>query len=242
MKEIDFKKYRTAWKSEQGFEKNTLSEADIQGFLKKKSKEINKLLKRGLLLDIALKSTIGVSFIVLSVLFFSSMKVVAMSSLMVAGIIIAISFQGRMLKKIPYVDYAEDNLRKVLENTISFYKDKFLRSLYIGALSNPLLIFSGSLYYYYFKYGEVGPFEIDDYVVFGILIITGFILGAFPQIKQHNFQIRQLELCLTEIDENTMTELTIKRQNYKKIQLFLIYLLAVVCGFLVLAFIFTRTW
>ena len=37
-----------AWKSEQGFEKNTLTEADIQGFLKKKSKEINNLFKKSI--------------------------------------------------------------------------------------------------------------------------------------------------------------------------------------------------
>lgn len=238
---MDIEKYKAAWKSEQSFEKNTLSEADIQNFMKKRSKEINKLFKKGLLLDMVLKSTIGVSFIVLSVLYFSSMKVLIISSLLFAGIIIAIFFQGSMLRKIPYVDYVADNLRKVLENTINFYKNKYLRSLYVGALSSPLFIISGMLYYFYFKYGEIRSFEMDDYFVFGVTIILGFILGLYTQLKLHNFYVRQLELSLTEIDENTITELTIKRQNYKKRQLFLIFLLALICGFLVLAFILART-
>ncbi len=238
---MDIEKYKAAWKSEQSFEKNTLSEADIQHFMKKRSKEINKLFKKGLLLDMVLKSTIGVSFIVLSVLLFSSMKVLVICSLMFAGIIIAIFFQGSMLRKIPYVDYAADNLRKVLEDTINFYKNKYLRSLYVSALSNPLFIISGMLYYFYYKYGEVRPLEMDDYFVFGITIILGFLLGAYAQLKQHNFHIRQLELSLTEIDETTITELTIKRQKYKKRQLFLIFLLALICGFLILAFILART-
>ena len=46
-----------AWKSEQGFEKNTLTEADIQGFLKKKSKEINNLFKKSLIIDVVLNSS-----------------------------------------------------------------------------------------------------------------------------------------------------------------------------------------
>jgi hypothetical protein len=146
-----------------------------------------------------------------------------------------------MLKKIPYVDYAIDNLRKVLENTINFYKNKYHRSLYVGALSNPLFIISGLLYYFYFKYGEVRPLEMDDYFVFGITIILGFLLGAYAQLKQYNFHIRQLEHSLIEIDETTITDLTIKRQNDKKRQLFLIFLLALVCGFLVLAFILALT-
>lgn len=239
---MDFDQYKAAWKSDQGFEKNTLSEADIQGFLKSKSKEIYKLFRKGLIFDIALKSVIGASFIVLVVLFFSSLKVVLTSSFIFAGITFAISIQGRMLKKIPIPDYAEDNLRKVLERTIGFYKDKYIRSLLLAALSNSLFIISGMLFYFYFKYGEVRPFETDDYFVFGFTIIVSFILGAYAQIKLHNFQIRQLELCLTEIDENTINELTIKNQKARRRKLFLIFLLAIICGLLVLAFLLTRTY
>ena len=238
---MDFDKYKSAWKSEQGFEKNTLTEADIQGFLKRRSKEINQLFKKGLIFDILLKSVIGASFIVLSIMFFSSMKVVVLSSLIIAGIITAIIFQARILKKIPYADYAENNLRKVLEGAISFYKNKYIRSLYVAALSNSLLIISGMLYYFYFKYGELRPFETDDYMVIGIVIIISFVIGFYMQIKLHNFHIRQLEHCLMEIDENLINEQTIKRQNNRRRQLFLIFLLAVICGLLILAFILSRT-
>ena len=117
-----------------------------------------------------------------------------------------------------------------------------LNSLYVGALSNSLFIISASFYYYYFKYGEVRPFGIDDYLVFSIIIIIGFVLGAFAQIKHQNFQIQQLEHSLTEIDENTINELSIKNQNNRRRQLFMIYLLAIICGLLVLAFILTRIW
>ncbi len=240
MEEIDFNKYRAAWKSEQSFEKKSLSEAAIQGFLKKKSKEINKLFKRGLIFDIVLKSILGVSFIILSFLMYNSLNIVIISSFMGAGMMLAISFQAAMLKKIPMADYTTDNLRTILENKINFYTEKYLKSLYVGALSNSLFIISASLYYYYFKYGELRPFGIDDCLVFGIIIIIGFVLGAFAQIKHHNFQIQQLQHSLTEIDENTINVGTIKNQNNRRRQLFLIYLLAIICGLLVLAFILTR--
>ncbi len=48
------------------------------------------------------------------------------------------------------------------------------------------------------------------------LFIIGFALGAFAQIAQHNFQVKQLESCLQEIDEDTMTTLTIREQRNKK--------------------------
>ena len=169
------------------------------------------------------------------------MKVVIISPVIIAGIAFVISFQGRMLKKIPKANYAEDNLRKVLGKTIGFYKDKYIRSLYVTALSYSLFIISGTLFYFYFKYGEVRPFETDDYFVYGITIILGFALGAYAQIKLHNFQIRQLKLCLNEIDENTINGLTVKNQKAKRRQIFLVFLLAIICGLLILAFILSRT-
>jgi len=241
MKEIDFNKYKAAWKSEQGFEKNTLSEDDIQGFLNKKSKEINNLYERSLIIDVVLKSIIGGSFIVLFFLYYPSINVVIISSFLLAGIIIAISFQVRILKKIPNKDYSKDNLRVLLESKIKFYSKKYFNSLYVSALSSSLFIISGMLYYYYFKYGEVRPFDMVDYFVLGFFVMVGFIFAAFVQIKHHNFQIRQLEICLTEIDENTINGLTIKSQNAKRRQLFLVFLLALICGLLVLAFLLTRT-
>ena len=148
MKEMDLDKYKAAWKSEQGFEKSTLTEADIQGFLKKKSKEINNLFKKSLIIDVVLKSFIGSSFIILVLLFHSSINVVIISSILLAGIILAISFQVSIFKKIPHTDYAKDNLRAVLAGKINFYSKKYFNSLYVGALSSSLFIISGMLYYY----------------------------------------------------------------------------------------------
>ena len=239
MEEIDLNKYRTAWKAEQNFEKAPLSEADVQGFLKKKSKDINKLFRGSLIIDIVLKSVIGISFLVLSFLFHSSPEVAVFIAFMIAGIFIAILFQLRMLKKITGTDYSADSLRKILESKISFYTKKYFKSIYISALSNSLIFISGILYYFSFKYGEIRSLTAGDYLVLGIFLIAGFILGAYIQIKNHNFQIRQLESCLTEIDENTMSELTIKKEKNRKLYIFIAALLAIICGLLILAYITT---
>jgi hypothetical protein len=240
MKEIDFNKYKAAWKSEQGFDKNTLSEEDIRRFLKNKSKEINSLFKKSLVIDIVFKSIIGGSFIVLLFLYYPGQNVVFISSILLAGIILAILYQIGIFKKIPYADYANNNLRKVLESKVDFYTKKYFHSLYVAALSNSLFIVSGMLYYYYFKYGGIKPFDMVDYFVLGIFILAGFILAAFIQVKHHNFHIRQLELCLSEIDENTFSRLILKTRKNKRRQIFLVFLLALICGVLLFAFFLTR--
>ena len=153
----------------------------------------------------------------------------------------AISYQIGIYKKIPYADYAKNNLREVLESKINFYTKKYFNSLYVAALSNSLFIVSGMLYYYHYKYGEIKPFDLVDYLVLGMFTLAGFMFAAFIQVKHHNFQIRQLELCLTEIDENTFNHLTVKTRKNKRRQLFLVFLLALICGVLLLAFFLTRT-
>ena len=148
----------------------------------------------------------------------------------------AVSYQVSMFHKIPRSDYSTDNLRTILESKISYYTKKYFRSLYVSALSNSLFFISGILYYFHFKYGEIRSMGMQDYLVLGILVIVGFILGAFTQIRYHNFQIRQLEQCLTEIDENTFSELTVKKARNRRIYQLLMALLAIICGLLVLAY------
>jgi hypothetical protein len=96
------------------------------------------------------------------------------------------------------------------------------------------------IYYFYFKYGEIRPFQWDDYLVFSLTMLIGFGLGVTVQIAQYRFQIRQLESCLQEIDEETMTTFTIREQRNKKRRLVLIFVLALVCGLLLLGFFIFR--
>lgn len=240
MKAIDIDKYRAAWKSETGFEEKMLSEGDIQGFLKKKSREINKLFRKGLLFDIVFKSILGVSFIFLSILFSGNIGVIAFIIAMITCIVLSIIFQRNILKKIPSADLARENLRILLEKKIGFYREKYLRSLYIGALSSPLFVISGMLYYFHFKYGAVRPLDTDDYFVLGLAIVISFVMGAYLQVKQHDFQIRQLEQCLSQIDEHTLNQLTLKEQRIRRRNRILMFILAIICGLLVLAYFLAR--
>jgi hypothetical protein len=110
----------------------------------------------------------------------------------------------------------------------------------VGAVSNALIILSGILYYFFFKYGEIRPFQWDDYLVFSLTMLIGFGLGAAVQIAQHRFQIKQLESCLQEIDEDAISTLTLREQRNKRKRMILAFLLALVCGLLLLSYFIFR--
>ncbi|MDF1575355.1 MAG: hypothetical protein P1P86_09215 [Bacteroidales bacterium] len=236
MKSIDLEAIKTTWKGEKGFEVRRLSETDIENYLGKRSRDISQLFRKGLIIDLFLKSLIGLSLAGILILFHTNLKVVLMSSAILLGTIWTIRYQWKMIGKIPKAEASDPVIRTTLMNKLDYYHQRFIKSLYVGALSNALIILSGMLYYFYFKYGGMRPFTWDDYLVFGSTIILGYALGAYVQIAHYNFQIIQLESCLQEIDEEAITTRTIRDQRNKKRRLTLIFALALICGLLLLAY------
>jgi len=239
MRSIDLDALKAAWKNEESFEDQRLSEIDIENFLSSKSKDMSRLFRRGLIFDIVLKSLIGISLIGAFFLLKTNQPLMLISSILML-ILWAIRYQWLMIARIPKSTVSDPVIRTSLENKVKFYRQHFKKSLYVGALSNSLFILSGMLYYFYFKYGEIRPFAWDDYLVFGVTIILGFALGVYIQITQHSFQVKQLEDCLQDIDEDAMTTLTLRDQRNKRRRMIFIILLALICGLLLLAFFIFR--
>ena len=237
---MDLEHMKTAWKNEKSFEDKSLTEADIDAFLHNKSRDISRLFKVGLIFDIVYKAIIGISFLVILLLLSANQSIVLMVAAILLGLIWAIIYQWRLIKRVPGTGAADPVIRTSLENKVLFYHEHYIKSLYVGAFSNSLIILSGALYYFYFKYGEVRPFQWDDYLVFAVAIVIGFFVSAIAQRSQFNFQIKQLESCLQEIDEDAMTTQTIREQQNKRKQMIGILLLAIFLGILVLAFLIFR--
>lgn len=237
MKAPDIDSLKSAWKREKGFDSPSLSESDIEKFLQKKSKGITHTFKTGLTLDVILKSLIGISLIGLAILFAGNPRISLYMFALLALILWSLWYQVRMYRNIPSDESSEPVVRRSLENRIHFYHKKYVKSLYIGALSNALIFVSGSLYYFYFKYGEIRALDLTDYLVFGGATLIAFIVGAAANLGQMNFQVKQLESCLQEIDEDSLSELTLKEHKNKKRRLFFISLLALICGLLLLAYL-----
>jgi len=240
MKSIDLDTIKAAWKKESAFENKNLSKAEIENFLSGKSKDISLLFRKGLSFDIVLKSILGVCFLGIIILFKNNLPVILISLAILMGILWTIRYQWLMIGKIPEASIGDRTIRSTLENKVSFYRQRYTKSLYVGALSNSLLVLAGMIYYFYFKYGEIRPFLWDDYLVSSIAILLSFAIGAMTQIKQSSFQIKQLEGCLQEIDEDAISTLTLRDQRNKKRRMLLIFLLALICGLFVLTFLIFR--
>lgn len=240
MTKISLETYRSAWKNESAFENRKLSEREIQQFLKSKSKKIENLFTTGIIMSLIYKFLLSVSFIAFIYVFRPSHAWLYTSLALVGVCILSIVYLLYVIKKIPNKIILDLDFKSILSRSIKFYHRVFKKAIFVSALSNPLFIIAGSLYYFYFKYGEVRPFALDDWLVFSIFIVISFAFGAVMQLAQYNFQIGQMEASLKEINEETITKLNLKLQKNKRIRVLIIFSLAVILGVLVLSYLLIR--
>ena len=237
MKNVDLEKYKSVWKNERSFDERKLSENEILKFMKSSSKSIVSLFKRGLIFDIIFKIALLVSLVFLFFIIPNQNSFKYLSIFIILIDIIGIVYQMNVLNTILHNNKESQSVADKLHDYIDFYHNRYIKSIYIGALSSSLLFLTGSIYYFYFKYQELPKFEIDDFVVLSIGIFLSYGLSAFVQLKQNNFRIKQLEKSLKEIDENTFTEQVAESYKSRRIRNILFISILLCIGLLLLIFL-----
>ena len=237
MNESDLEKYKTAWKEEKSFNRQTLSDSDIRTYLLKRSKGLINFFKTGLVFDIVLKIFLGISFGFLIILFQGNIYVIALCLASIIVMLYLIWLNYKIYRIIPgQEDYAGD-IRYFLKTRIDFYRTKYIKTVYGFAISYPFIFLSGMLFYFNIKYGAVRTLDGTDIIVFTLLGLASFVFGAVVHILQYGFQIGQMEECLRELDENGLDELTMMKHKKKRRSVILIFIVALVTGLLLLGFL-----
>lgn len=212
MEDLDLIKYQLAWKKEKSFQAEKLSEIEIHNFIKSASK-ISGQYRRSLLFDIVFKTILLVSFIVIIILLKNQSIAILASTFFIFIAAFGIIWQSKVYKRVDKINITEEQLKDLLKAYIKFYNRHYVKSIFVSALSSTLFFLSGSTYYLHFKYKQIPTIELDDFIVLTVGIIVSYGVSAFAQIKQNEFQIKELESCLVEIEENTIDASSIK--NYK---------------------------
>ncbi len=236
MENLDLNKYRLAWKNEKTFQAEKLSEIEIYDFMKSASKIVGQY-KRSLLFDIVYKGILLVSFFILILLLKNQSIAILTISFFIFIAIFGIVWQLKVYKNSDRINNTKENLKDLLRKYIAYYNEQYIKSIFVSALSSTLFFLSGSLFYLHFKYDQIPSFELDDFIVLTIGIILSYSLSAFTQIKQNNYQIKQLERCLVEIEDNTINASSIKKYKTKRIKNIVIIGIALIIGVILLLFL-----
>ena len=209
----DLNKYKLAWKTEKSFQDEKLSENEIQNFMTSASKIMGQY-RWSLVFDVVLKSVLLISFFLLIFLLKNQFTAIFANTLFILITAFGIIWQIKVYKKVDTISDSKVHLKDLLKSYIDFYTGEYIKSIHVSAMSSTLFFLSGSLFYLHFKYEQIPTFEWDDFIVLSLGIILSYGISAFAQIKQNDHQIKQLESCLVEIEENTIKTSAIKK--YKK--------------------------
>ena len=240
MQYAELEKYKKAWKNEQVFKEQSLPETDIYNFMKSEPKNINQLFRKGIMFDIILKLVLMTALLMLGCLVRIQVPYVFISVFLLIMVIAAIVMQLGILRKIPDTNLGELNLLELLRKYIDFYNSKYINSIFNSAISAPLLLITGSLFYFIIKYHIIRHLNTDDIVVLGIGLVLSYFLSLITQLRYNNFRIRQLESILHEIEESKLTGTSFLLYKNKHMKKILLVSVALVTGIITLIFLIFR--
>ena len=240
MNEFDLERYKAAWKGESRFGRQALSAQEIKAVLKRESRTVTRQFRTGLLMDIVLKMVSAAALAGLLFLFRDNTAVSIMNTVVLAFTLFLLFLQWKTLQDVPRPQVAAESLRSGLEKMIRFYRERFLRALYIAAVTGSLVFYIGVLYYSWFKYGGIRPLDADDYIVFISGLLLAFAINAAAQRWQASFHVRELEACLQEIDAETLSRQHLRKQRHRRTRITLMWAVWATLGILVLAYFLAR--
>ena len=240
MNEFDLERYKAAWKGESRFGRQALSAQEIKAVLKRESRTVTRQFRTGLLMDIVLKMVSAAALAGLLFLFRDNTAVSIMNTVVLAFTLFLLFLQWKTLQDVPRPQVAAESLRSGLEKMIRFYRERFLRALYIAAVTGSLVFYIGVLYYSWFKYGGIRPLDADDYIVFISGLLLAFAINAVAQRWQASVHVRELKACLQEIDAETLSRQRLRKQRHRRTRITLMWAVWATLGILVLAYFLAR--
>ena len=176
----------------------------IERFTAGRSDSVAQKIRTMLQFDIVLKAIVGLMLAVDAILYVSTSLVLIICIIGIVILIALILFQFKVLKRFSEIaDYGQSTKDKLSE-MLTFLRSRFFTALLSIASSYIFVFISGSLLYFYAVYGQVRAHDGMDIIVFSVFIIIGIVLNFFVNFSQVKFQIKHLESCLSDLNDNVL--------------------------------------
>ena len=244
MNNIDYN-LKTMWnKTENVMGTSDYESLAIGQFFARRSNNTAQKIKNMIIFDIALKSFLVIIFGINILLYFGVNNIIAVCITGILLLALLILFNYKMLQRFRKVADHNQNTRDNLSSMLAYLKTRFYSTL-LNISSTYLFVFiAGSLIYFYAAYGKVRPLDGIDIIVFILFILIGIGFNFFVNKAQVKFQIKHLELCLSNLNDNALAyaseniEMQRKQDRTNKFLLTLV----LITGFILLIAIFMNAF
>lgn len=240
MENNGFERFSKAWKKsgEADSTKKMYSEEDVKLFKMKKSKDFSRALNNSIVLDLAFKTIVIAGMLLL--IWFYRTDVILVSTLViliVLSVFILIHENGIMQEFQKTDDYSRE-LSATIQQKLRFYKNHFPPLRWMLALTNALLVWVGSLYYFYFKYGYYRVEDFVDVLVNLLMVGIAFAISYFSTNYQYKFNMLELEENLADLDDEASVAIHIETQKRRKYRMIVRFAILAALGLLLFIYLF----
>ena len=224
---------------------NLLSTSDyesssIEKFISKRSNSTAQKVKNLIFLDIAVKFA---SLLVLGIdifLFIRTFNVIAVCITAIILLVPLILFQFRMLNRFSKISDFGQSTKEKLASMLTYLRSGFFSTLLAISSTYPFMFIAGMLLYFYAAYGYVRPLDGQDIIVFSIFLVFGLVFNFYVNRKQVDYQIKHLETCLSDLNDNSleMVSTNLEKQRKQEITNKILLMIVLVFGFVLLIAVF----
>ncbi len=207
---------------------------DIQAFKQKQSSRAFRSSRLTILFDICFKGLFIVTLAYLWII--SSAGRLYSVGIPMLLIVLLIVWEWYILKKLP-APHIDEAVVAHLEKHLHYLKTKYQAFIFCSALTSVLLVYTGFLYNYHFKYERASlPSPFEDWVIYAFLA-AAFGFSYIAQKKFHRVQIGDIIDSIRAIEEDSTAEQHLNYLQKERKRNWMIAVLLVLLGVLFLTVI-----
>jgi len=216
---------------------NQLTKTQIQDYILERSKDLNAYYQGTIITDIFLKFLLLIAVIVYGVIENFGTSLFWIDTITGVLIIVSLVFQFKSLSGNKESAKEKDVKVDCVEEA-EFFQKNFFKVSVLTSLSAPFLIIVGSAWYIFIKYDESRVLGSNDYLVFAVFSLVGFLFSLMMHLWQYRYRLKQLKDCLTYADDqgNGIDAQLIQKQQKSRQRFMIIMIGFVVIGIILLAF------
>lgn len=237
---MDLDDFKKTWKAVSHQTSMDYSMEEIDTFRNARSKDFSSWIRSAIRADLVFKTILGLAFVVLAILLRQQLLASVVSIVLaLIVLLLAMTIQPYRRRSI-LLDQQDDDLQSGLINKLTFLKSFYFRIQFLIGLSNPLIVIAGSLTYYFVKYQQVPPLNLEDILVLAAIVIIAFLFTIPTTAGLYGYHLRNLQNSLAGLEDAGHWAKELKRYKKSKRILTLLLLALLLFGLTALVVILLR--
>jgi hypothetical protein len=240
MENNGFERFSKAWKKSglAGSTRKLYVEEDIKLFKMNKSKDFSRALSNSIVFDLVFKTIVIAGMLLLIWFYRTDLILVSTFVALIALSVFLLIHENGIKQEFQKTDDYSRELSVTIQQKLSFYKNHFPSLRWMLALTNALLVWVGSLYYFYFKYGYYRVEDFVDVLVNLVMVGIAFAISYYSMNFQYKFNMLELEENLADLDDEASAAIHIATQKRRKHRMIVRFAILAALGLLLFIYLF----